>query len=331
MATEGMTKAGPHHLRRITAIWLVTSVAGDLLFWFLAGPHMPPGAMTSTASQNQIDFDIEMVVALPVLFAVWEFIGYSVFTWRSTRAGVPEPIGGPAAAGNKRVVVSWIIVTATMVFMLAAFGITELVIHHGAGGGEGPNPVWQPSGANQAETAALSGTGTWTPGKNQILVVQVIGQQWKWTYRYPMFGGFESEQLILPNNTTIAFNVTSLDVVHSFWAYQLEVKADANPQVNDVAFTKTQHLGDFVVRCSELCGIWHGTMFNFGKVVTPTDFQKWATTTEAKNAANTVDLPPFAWTYVPDANGAAGGFYPDGSVTPYSPGETYGSKQSGSQ
>ncbi len=96
-------------------------------------------------------------------------------------------------------------------------------------------------------------------------------------------------KLILPNNTTIAFNVTSLDVIHSFWAYQLEVKADANPQVNDVAFTKTRQLGDFVVRCSELCGIWHADMYDYGKVVSQAAFLHWVTTTEAKNAANTAE------------------------------------------
>ena len=32
--------------------------------------------------------------------------------------------------------------------------------------------------------------------------------------------------------------MTSLDVIHSFWAYQLGVKADANPGVNNVAYTK---------------------------------------------------------------------------------------------
>ena len=53
----------------------------------------------------------------------------------------------------------------------------------------------------------------------------------------------------------------------------------------------------------------------------------WATTTESANAANTANLPAFAWTYVPDANGAAGGYYPDGNVTPYSPVEIYGAKQ----
>jgi cytochrome c oxidase subunit 2 len=271
-----------------------------------------------------------MVVALPVLLGVWEFILYALITWRSKRPGVPEPIGGPAAAGNQKVEVSWVAITATLVILLVAFGTVELIVNEGAGAGEGPNPIWQPAGVNQAEANALAGTGTWAPGGNDILVVQVIGQQWEWTYRYPTFGGFESQQLILPNNTTIAFNVTSLDVIHSFWAYQLEVKADANPQVNDVAFTKTRQLGNFVVRCSELCGIWHADMYDYGKVVSPAAFLHWVTTSEAKNAANTADLPAFAWTYVPDANGAAGGYYPDGNVTPYSRVEVYGSTQPGS-
>ncbi len=72
----------------------------------------------------------------------------------------------------------------------------------------------------------------------------------------------------MPNDTTIQFNVTSLDVIHSFWAYQLGVKADANPDYNNVAYATTQQLGSFIVRCAELCGIWHGAMFNNGEVVT---------------------------------------------------------------
>lgn len=327
MSSENVSKVETRHLRRLTLIWLVLSVVLDLLYWFLVGPHVPPGRMTSTAASDQTDFNILMVIALPVLIGVWEYLFYAAVMWSSKRAGVPESVGGPSAAGNKKAEVSWIVITSVVVLLLAVFGTVEVVVGHGSGGGEGPNPIWMPAGAVKADTAALAGTGTWTPGSNQVLPVQVIGQQWKWTYRYPTFGGFESSQLILPNNTSIEFNVTSLDVIHSFWAYQLEVKADANPQVNNVAFTDTQHLGNFVVRCSELCGIWHGSMFNYGKVVSQSDFMKWATATQAANAQNTQYLPAFAWTYVPDANGASGAFYPDGKLTPYSPVETYGAKQ----
>ena len=130
------------------------------------------------------------------------------------------------------------------------FGTVELIVPAGAGAGEGPKPVWKPSGHNLPQ-------------------VQVIGQQWQFTYRYPQFGGMETTQLVLPENRPVEFHVTSLDVIHSFWAYQLGVKADANPSVDNVAYTTAEHTGGFTVRCNELCGLWHGAMFNYGQVVTP--------------------------------------------------------------
>jgi hypothetical protein len=66
-------------------------------------------------------------------------------------------------------------------------------------------------------------------------------------------------------------------------------------------------------------------MYNFGRVVPKSQFFAWAQSTERQNAANTKLLPPFAYTYVPDANGADGGYYPD-NVDPYSKVETYGAK-----
>jgi cytochrome c oxidase subunit 2 len=327
MSPENSIGGEVNHLRRIVVIWVVISVVLDILFWFLVGPHVPPGRMTSTAKDNQFDFNVLLVIGLPVIVGVWEWLAYAAIKWNAKHKETPESVGGPSAAGNKRAEVSWIVITSVVVLILAAFGTVELYAGNGSGGGEGPNPIQQPAGSVKAETAAIAGSGTWSPNSNEVLPVQVIAQQWKFTYRYPTFGGFESPYLILPNDTQIAFNVTSLDVIHSFWAYQLEVKADANPMENNVAFTKTEQLGSFEVRCSELCGIWHGSMFNSGKVVSQSAFMSWATSTESTNAPNTKNLPPFAWTYVPDANGAAGGYYPDGGVTPYSTVEIYGSKQ----
>ena len=69
-------------------------------------------------------------------------------------------------------------------------------------------------------------------------------------------------------------------VLGQFWAYQLGVKADANPGVNNVAYTTAKQLGQVTVRCSELCGLWHGAMYDYGKVVTATAFQSWARQSE---------------------------------------------------
>lgn len=327
MTNQSTNSVGPvHHLRRMTIVWVIVSIIGDILFSIFVAPHVAPGRLTETAAKDQTDFNVLFEMALPVLFGVWIYLSYALYVWGDKR-NKDVAFSGDAARSNMKTQMSWMVITSATVLFLAGFGTWALVVDHGSGGGQGPNPAFAPPGSLKAETAALLGKATWSPGSTNVLPVQVIGQQWKFTYRYPTFGGFESSQLILPANTTIAFNVTSLDVIHSFWAYQLGVKADANPQVNNVAFTTTKDPGSFIVRCSELCGIWHGSMFNNGQVESQTNFENWATMTEAANAANTALLPAFAWTYVPDANGAAGGYYPDGTQTPYSPSEVYGAKQ----
>jgi len=268
--------AGPSHGLRIFSIWLPLAVIADLLIWIVWGPHLPPGAMSSSASNQQFDIKVMAVLAAPVMLFVLTYFSYALITWRQ-REGDTED--GPPLHGNTRVQASWITITAGIVLSLFVFGTVELVSSHGAGAGEGPSPIWKPGG---------------TP-----LQVQVIAQQWKFTYRYPQFGGFETTQLVLPEGQWVAFNVTSLDVIHSFWAYQLGVKADANPGSDNVAYTKPELQGRFVVRCSELCGLWHGAMFDYGRVVSPSAFRSWADATRVQLAAVTKILPPYATTYDP--------------------------------
>jgi cytochrome c oxidase subunit 2 len=269
---------GPNHGLRIFLIWLPIAVAVDLLLYFVYGPHMPPGNMSDTAASQQFDIKVMSVLAAPVMIFVLVAMGYSLIVWRH-REGDDED--GPPIFGNTRIQATWITVTAVIVLFLAGFGTYELAWpgFAGAGAGEGPAPIWKPGS---------------TP-----LQVQVIAQQWRFTYRYPQFGGFETPQLMLPVNEPIQFNVTSLDVIHSFWAYQLGVKADANPGVNNVAYTTAQQTGNVTVRCAELCGLWHGAMFNFGKVVSVAAFRSWANQTEVKLAAVTKILPPYSTTYDP--------------------------------
>jgi cytochrome c oxidase subunit 2 len=304
--TSAAAQTEPRHGWRMIAIWAVLSAIADPLFFFLAGPHIPPGSMTNTANGAQFDFNVLFILALPVVIAIWVYLAYAIFVWRASRGG-PEPVAGPYSRGHIGIQVGWIATSTALVMGLFVFGTYELS-NAGAGGGEGANPLW-------------------TPSSHSVLPIQVIAQQWKFTYRYPTFGGFETPNLMIPADTTVAFHVTSLDVIHDFWAYQLGVKADANPDSDNIAYTTTTNqLGQFTVRCDELCGIWHGAMFDYGHVLSKTDFMSWAQSTEASLAANTKLLPQFAWTYVPDANGADGGYYPD-NVDPYSGIETYGAQK----
>ena len=57
------------HWRRIIGLWVVMSAIADLLYYYLAGPHIPPGTMSNTADGAQFDFNILIIAALPVILA----------------------------------------------------------------------------------------------------------------------------------------------------------------------------------------------------------------------------------------------------------------------
>ncbi len=267
---------GPNHGLRIFIPWLVLSVVADALIWVVWGPHLPPGAMSSSAANQQLDIKVMAVMAAPVTLFVLIYFGYALIVWRH-REGDDED--GPPLHGNSRIQATWITLTSVIVLALFVFGTVELVTVQGAGAGEGASPIWKPGGAP--------------------LQVQVIAQQWRFTYRYPQYGGFETTDLVLPVGQWVEFHVTSIDVIHSFWAYQLGVKADANPGVDNVAYTKINHSGKITVRCAELCGLWHGAMFDYGTALPASGFQTWASGAETHLAAVTKMLPPYALTYDP--------------------------------
>jgi cytochrome c oxidase subunit 2 len=288
-AAESPAVAGePRHGQRIFLVWLVASVVVDLVIWFIWGPHMPPGRMTSSAQSQQLDYRVLAVVAAPVMLLIYVFFGYALTFWRQ-RPGDEED--GPAVLpGAHRAQVAWISITTVIVLLVFAFGTYQLAAPAGAGAGEGPSPLFTPGG--------------------KPFQVQVIAQQWVFTYRYPSYGGMETRQLNLPVNEPVEFHVTSLDVIHSFWAIQLGVKADAVQDVDNVAYTTPKHTGAFEVRCAELCGLWHGAMYNSGQVMTRTAFRAWATRTEAQLAPATKVLPAYSLTYSPnELKGLAKFFY----------------------
>ncbi len=298
---DGRTE--PRHGLRIFLIWIVLALIADLVIWLIWYPHLPPGDMTSSAQRQQFDIAVLAMAGAPVVLFVWTYFGYTMVMWRH-REGDDED--GPPIFGHTGIQATFIAASSVVVLAAFVFGTVELIVPAGAGAGEGPTPVWKPAGGN-------------------YLQVQVIGQQWQFTYRYPQFGGLETTQLMLPVNRPVEFHVTSLDVIHSFWPYLLGVKADANPGVDNVAYTTAKRTGRFVIRCNELCGIWHGAMFNFGRVTSPAAFQTWARATELNEHRLGVlaALPPYALTYDPTVipqlgkvlvklgiTGAAGYYYP---------------------
>jgi len=267
----------PNHARRFGAIWLGASILATPLVILLLGPILPPGNGSEQASGHVTDNTVLLAMATPVLLMVVIYLIYAIIFFRQPKGGVLE---GPAIRGNARVQTTWLIVTSALVLSLAGYGTVRLLDDGGAGSGSGPSPLTKPEGPK--------------------LQVQVIAQQWAFTYRYPSYGGVETTHLVLPVDETVELHVTSLDVIHSFWAYQLGVKADANPGVDNVVFVEPTKEQGFDVRCAELCGIWHGYMFDRGHVVSKAAFDTWIHQQQSNFAPATKVLPPYSKTYLPE-------------------------------
>jgi len=108
------------------------------------------------------------------------------------------------------------------------------------------------------------------------LQIEVVGHQWFWEYRYPKYGVvFANEPLVLPVGKTVAANVTSIDVIHSWFVPEFGIKMDANPgRINHVWF-QVEKIGKYEGQCAELCGVLHGQMFINVTVVSPEEFDRW--------------------------------------------------------
>jgi cytochrome c oxidase subunit 2 len=128
------------------------------------------------------------------------------------------------------------------------------------------------------------------------VIVNVTGFQWSWQFQYPQYqvpgsvtrdvtmngepwqpgqGTQGLPELVIPTNETVRFNLTSTDVIHSFWIVPFEFKRDVipgHPNHFEVTPVKT---GMFIGRCTELCGLYHSRMLFIVKIVTPSQFRLW--------------------------------------------------------
>jgi cytochrome c oxidase subunit II len=266
----------PNHLRRIAIGWLVLSAIVTPIVVAVIAPTLPPGNGSTASSGQVFDNTVLLGIVTPIAVAIIVYFAYTLVVFRRRGAESQE---GVAIRDDSRVHVPWLVVTTIIVVFLAGFGTVELT-DAGAGGGQGPSPAFKPSG--------------------NALPVQVIAQQWEFTYRFPTFGGIETARLELPVGRQIAFHVTSLDVIHSFWAPKIGVKADANPGVDNVAYTKPTKEQAFEIHCSELCGLWHGYMFDTGQVVSDAAFLTWIHRQQRVFAPAAKSLPKYATHYFPE-------------------------------
>jgi cytochrome c oxidase subunit 2 len=112
--------------------------------------------------------------------------------------------------------------------------------------------------------------------------IKVTGQQWAWNYTYEE-QGFSNSKLVLPVDRPAYFDIESVDVIHSFWIPEMRLKMDAIPGRTNKLVLTPNVLGEYKVRCAEICGTNHAYMLSDVEVVDAGGFDAFIAANDISN------------------------------------------------
>ncbi|HEX7114075.1 MAG TPA: c-type cytochrome [Steroidobacter sp.] len=143
---------------------------------------------------------------------------------------------------------------------------------------------------------------------DEARVVEVLGQQWSWMYRFPGEDGqlgasdnrlvsaenpfgldpddprgaddrlVQSPEVHIPLGEPVKIVLRSKDVNHQFAVPQFRVKMDTVPGMVTYFWLTPSRTGEFDVLCEQLCGLAHFAMRGRVVVEEPEQFQSWLAT-----------------------------------------------------
>ncbi len=242
--TATPTREEPNHFRRVMIIWVVLSIVGIIL-WNLVAQFILPVAASDLDAADNGTIVLFTDLAIPVGLFVFVFLAYSMTAFRIKDRTEEDAI---PLKPRPMLQLGWMGVTGALCLFLL---------------------IWGLFGFYQDTVASATAP----------LQVQVTGQQWAWTFYYPQYGvASQGQELELPVNRPVQFNVTSKDVLHGFAVRALGVRVDANPgQTTITSITTPTQIGHYSVACVELCGLYHSYMWSSVNVVSTSSFNSWIT------------------------------------------------------
>ena len=195
-------------------------------------------------------FLVLMVLSVPVMAFVIAALAYSILSFRVR--GMPTQ-DGPPIRSHGRLIAVWFAVTS---------GLTALVIIY-------------PGITGMIELADLA-------REEPDMVVKVEALRFAWRITYPEEGVVSfNREVVLPIDKHVRFDITSLDVLHSFWIPAFRTKIDAVPGMVTTVHATPNKTGSFEddtqlrIQCTELCGLGHAIMTVPLRVVEQSEFDAW--------------------------------------------------------
>lgn len=106
------------------------------------------------------------------------------------------------------------------------------------------------------------------------LTISVTGHQWWWEARYPN-GAVTANEIHIPTGERVDVNLTTADVIHSFWVPQLQGKTDQIPGRVNQTWLETDTPGRYRGECLQFCGLQHANMVFYIVAEPPSQFDAW--------------------------------------------------------
>jgi cytochrome c oxidase subunit 2 len=113
----------------------------------------------------------------------------------------------------------------------------------------------------------------YTPPAGALHIIG-IGKQWMWKFQHPG-GQREINTLHVPLGKPVVVELTSQDVIHSFFVPAFRVKQDAVPGISTNTWFTATKVGSYHLFCSQFCGTSHSAMAGELVVMEPQAYAKW--------------------------------------------------------
>jgi cytochrome c oxidase subunit 2 len=241
------------HLISATLLWIALTVVGETLLF----ASLFPVVGSEEAEEFDLIFEILLIMGIPVFAFVVAVVAYAMMQFRVV--GVPAR-DGPANRGNRWIPRIWLGITGTLAGITIVIGLVGL--------------------SNLQDQASAAGWGAEGPS----LVIKVNAQQFAFDATYPdgtYIPPIPDNEIVVPVNTDVKFEINAVDVIHSFWIPAFRMKIDAIPGRTTFFTAHPTELGSyeeddaFRVQCAELCGLNHTVMRSRLRVVTQEEFDAW--------------------------------------------------------
>jgi cytochrome c oxidase subunit II len=109
---------------------------------------------------------------------------------------------------------------------------------------------------------------------DDAMEVSVEAQQFAWLFIYDNDKETENE-LVVPQGRAIKLNITSVDVLHSFFLPAFRIKVDAVKGMPTYAWFYADKVGEYDIECTEYCGVDHSAMVAKLRIIPEEEFDIW--------------------------------------------------------